>query len=64
VKNLREPTKPDLRKPIDTQARGLRGGAYEGPRVNKGRDDIYAVRAYEPGHKGATKPKLRKPWYK
>jgi hypothetical protein len=58
----RQPVKPDKRRPIDTQAHGLRGGAYAGPSVKKNRDDIEQVAAYSPGHKGAKKPKAGK-WY-
>jgi hypothetical protein len=39
----------------------LRGGAYDGPHVNKGRTDIKQVEAYTPGHKGKSQ-KLRPKW--
>jgi hypothetical protein len=56
----RLPVKPDLRRPIDTQAHGLRGGAYAGPKIKQNRDDIEQVAAYSPGMQGAKKPKARK----
>src|SRR5262245_51374187 len=58
---LRQATRQDTRKPIDTQAHSLRGGGYEGPRIKENRSDITQVAAYEPGHKG-KKQKLRPRW--
>jgi hypothetical protein len=58
----RQPVKQDMRRPIDTQSTGLRGGAYGGPHINKNRDDIEQVAAYSPGRQGAKKPKIKK-WY-
>jgi hypothetical protein len=49
-------------RPAKPQAERQRGGAFEGPRINRGRDDIEQVAAYDPGIKGAKKPKARK-WY-
>jgi len=60
----RLPTKQsDLRPLKGPPSSGLRGGAYGGPSVNKGRSDITQVAAYEPGHKGAKPPKSRKQWF-
>jgi hypothetical protein len=64
--SMRQPTKqPDLRRPIDTQARGLRGGAYEkGAHDTPGRLGCMAeIRARSraiKGRQGMKKPKLKK----
>jgi len=52
---------PNMRKPIDTNAHSLRGGGYEGPRINKNRDDIRQVKAFETNIKGG-KQKARPRW--
>jgi hypothetical protein len=57
---MRQPTKQPNMRPATPQASIKRGGGYAGPHVIKDRDDIHKVAAYDPGHKGATKPKLRK----
>jgi hypothetical protein len=56
----RQPVREDKRKPIDTNART--GGKLADPHVIRDRDNIRAVRAYEPGRQGAKKPKIKK-WY-
>jgi len=58
----RQKVKQDMRPPVDRQAKGLRGGGYDGPRINGDRSDIHQVQAYDPGYKGAKKPKLRPKW--
>jgi hypothetical protein len=58
----RQSTKQPTMRPAKPQAERQRGGAFEGPRINRGRDDIEQVAAYDPGIKGAKKPKARK-WY-
>ena len=59
----RPPSKqPDLRPLKGPPSSGLRGGAYGGPSINKGRSDITQVTACEPGLKGA-KTKTRKRWF-
>jgi hypothetical protein len=63
MKNRMTTKPPVLRAPKGPRSSGLRGGAYGGPNVRKNRDDIHAVAAYTPGHKGAKSPKSRKPWY-
>jgi hypothetical protein len=57
----RRPAKEDRRTIIDTNAHGLRGNAYSGPKVNKNRDDVYAVTAYDEGYRGKTQ-KRRPAW--
>ena len=54
----RQNVKPDTRRPIDTQAKGLR--ATE-PKIIKGRDDPRQVKAFETNIKGG-KTKARKRW--
>jgi hypothetical protein len=56
----RQPVKEDKRKPIGTNARG--GGKLADPHVIRDRDNIRAVRAYEPGHKGKQQ-KAKGPWH-
>jgi len=59
----RRPSKPpNLRPRPLPPSTGLRGGGYGGPSINKGRDDITQVAAYEPGIKGKTQ-KRRGKWY-
>jgi len=57
----RLPTKQDSRPPREQRSSGLRGGAYDGPNINKGRSEVTQVAAYEPGHKGKQQ-KLRPKW--
>src|SRR5262245_31205641 len=57
----RHSTKQETRRSVDRQAKGLRGGAYDGPHINKDCSDITQVRAYEPGHKGKQQ-KSRPKW--
>jgi len=59
----RKPSKqPSLRPLKGPRSSGLRGGAYGGPSINKGREDITQVAAYTPGIKGKTQ-KRRTKWY-
>jgi hypothetical protein len=55
----RQPVKPDLRRIVDGNVKGL---VASKPRVRENRHDIEQVSAYSPGHKGASKPKARK-WF-
>jgi hypothetical protein len=57
----RQPVKQDMRRPIDTQSTGLRGGAYSGPSIKKDRTAM--VPNFDPGIKGG-KPKTRKQWWR
>ena len=59
----RRPSKPPSMRPRPLPpSTGLRGGAYGGPSINKDRDNITQVAAYEPGIKGKTQ-KRRGRWY-
>jgi len=57
----RSSTKQPVLRPLKGPPSRLRGGAYDGPHINKDRDDITQVRAYEPGYKGKQQ-KSRPKW--
>jgi hypothetical protein len=57
----RQSVKRDSRSIIDTQAHGLRGGAYSGPSIKKDRTAM--VPNFDPGIKGG-KTKTRKQWWR
>jgi len=58
----RHSTKQPVMRPLKGPPSRLRGGAYDGPHINKDRDDITQVKAYEPGIKGKQQ-KAKGPWY-
>jgi hypothetical protein len=59
----RRTDKFEMRRPVDTNQTGRRGAAYDGPKVNKDRDNPHAVTAYDEGYRGKTQKQRRRPWY-
>ena len=59
---MRQPTKQPTMRPAKPQAERQRGGGYDGPRINRDRDDIHKVAAYDEGHKGKQQKPRKWPY--